>query len=166
MKKKPDTMQHRDSIPLSFIPRKRGSQTMCHLGGFTFIEVLVVVVILAMLASVVAVSLFAESDRARVKATQIQIGQLRSALALYRLHNAIYPDTKQGLEALLRKPGVGVVPKNWQGPYLTSKVLPSDGWSNGFGYTSTGGDYVIYSYGADGVEGGVDFAADITSDDF
>ena len=148
------------------MPRLHRAGNIPRLGGFTFIEVLVVVVILALLASVVGVSLLGESDRARVRTTKIQISQLRTAMRLYHLHTSRFPTTEQGLAALLRQPEVGVVPKNWQGPYLNSKVLPQDSWSNPFYYTSSGGDYVILSHGADGVEGGTEYATDISSNDF
>lgn len=131
--------------------------------GFTFIEVLVVLIILALIAGIVGTQLLGEAERAKVDATRIQIRSLESALSLYRLHNSRYPTSEQGLEALLRQPEVGNIPNNWQGPYITSNSVPRDGWKNPFVYISDGQDYTIISLGADGEEGGSDLDADISS---
>ena len=63
----------------------------------------------------------------------------------------------------MSRPEVGVIPKNWQGPYLKANSVPGDGWKNPFVYTSEGCDYTIISLGADGIEGGTDLDADISS---
>ena len=87
-------------------------------------------------------------------------------LDLYRLHNTSYPSSEQGLKALLEKPKVGVIPKYWNGPYLRGNYLPEDSWDNPFIYINENGkDYEIISLGADGVEGGTGFDADISSND-
>ncbi|MEC7219732.1 MAG: type II secretion system major pseudopilin GspG, partial [SAR324 cluster bacterium] len=103
--------------------------------------------------------------QATVDATKTQIRGLETALDLYRLHNGRYPTTDQKLSALLERPEVGIIPKNWNGPYLRSKQLPLDGWDNEFVYTSDGNDYEIMSLGADGMEGGTELDADISSND-
>ena len=131
--------------------------------GFSFIEVMVVIIILGLLSSIVGVFLFDSAAKASVDATKTQIRGLETALDLYRLHNSRFPTTEQKLNALLTKPEVGIIPKNWNGPYLRSKNLPSDGWGNPFRYTSDGNDYEIISMGADGVEGGSELDADISS---
>ena len=85
---------------------------------------------------------------------------------LYRLHNSRYPSSEQGLNALLERPEVGLVPKNWNGPYLRGNKLPEDGWDSPFRYNSENGNgYEIISLGADGIDGGVDLDADISSSD-
>ncbi len=133
--------------------------------GFSFIEVMVVIVILGLLSGIVGVTLFNELAKAKVDSTKTQIRGLQTALDLYRLHNGRYPGTDQGLKALLTKPEVGLIPKNWNGPYLQSKNLPQDGWDTDFVYRGDGQDYEIVSLGADSVEGGADLDADISSND-
>lgn len=146
-------------------PRRAARRQGRRLPGFTFIEVLVVLIILALIAGIVGTQLLGEAERARAEATRIQMKSLESALSLYRLHNAGYPSSEQGLEALIRQPEVGNVPRNWQGPYLNANSVPEDGWDNEFVYTSNGSDYTIISLGADGQEGGDGLDADISSED-
>jgi len=134
-----------------------------HRFGLTFIEILVVMVILALIAGIVGTQLLGQAEQAKAKATEIQIRSLVSTLDLYRLHNSRYPSTEQGLRALIARPEVGSIPDNWQGPYLTSNKLPNDGWGNTFVYQSDSGVYDIRSLGADGLEGGSDLDADISS---
>ena len=136
------------------------------LRGFSFIEVMVVIIILGLLSSVVGVYLFDSAEKAKADATKTQIRGLETALDLYRLHNSRYPSSEQGLNALLERPKVGLIPKNSNGPYLRGKKLPEDGWDSPFGYISeNGNDYEIISLGADGIDGGVDLDADISSSD-
>ena len=137
-----------------------------HLHGFSFIEVMVVIIILGLLSSIVGVYLFDSAEKAKADATKTQIKGLETALDLYRLHNSRYPSTEQGLKALLTKPEVGVLPKNWNGPYLRGKNLPEDGWGSPYSYLSgNGNNYEIISLGADGIDGGTDLDADINSKD-
>ena len=136
------------------------------LGGFSFIEVLVVIIILGLLSGIVGVYLFDSAEQAKADATKTQIKGLETALDLYRLHNSRYPATEQGLKALLSKPEVGLIPERWNGPYLRGKNLPKDGWENSYRYISRDGkDYEIISMGADGLEGGTDLEEDISSND-
>ena len=116
--------------------------------GFTLIEVMVVVVILAILATVVVPRIMDRPDQARVTRAQQDIRAVEAALNLYRLDNFRYPSTDDGLEAL--------VPK-----YLDS--LPEDPWGNRYLYLSPGekGEFDVYSYGADGTEGGEGVDKDI-----
>tara|TARA_B100000579_G_C22460797_1_gene678819 strand:- start:69 stop:593 length:525 start_codon:yes stop_codon:yes gene_type:complete len=137
-----------------------------HLRGFSFIEVMVVIIILGLLSSIVGVYLFDSAEKAKADATKTQIKGVETALDLYRLHNSRYPSSEQGLKALLEKPEVGLIPKNWNGPYLRGKNLPADGWDSPFRYISANGnEYEIISLGADGIDGGVDLDADISSSD-
>ena len=135
-------------------------------GGFTLIEIMVVIVILAMLAALVGPKLMGRTDDAKVKTTSIQLKGMESALKLYKLDNGSYPSTEQGLNALVTKPTVGVIPKSYKdGGYLESKKLPKDPWGNDYLYVSPGehGDYDLFSYGTDGAKGGEGKNADITS---
>ena len=132
--------------------------------GFSFIEVMVVIIILGLLSSIVGVYLFDAAEKAKVDATKTQIKGLETALDLYRLHNSRYPTSEQGLKALLKKPELGVIPKNWNGPYLRGNYLPKDGWGNKYNYISSNGrNFEIISLGADGIDGGTDLDADIKS---
>ncbi|MBT3215742.1 MAG: type II secretion system major pseudopilin GspG [Deltaproteobacteria bacterium] len=134
------------------------------IGGFSFIEVMVVIIILGLLSSIVGVYLFDSAEQAKADATKTQIKGLETALDLYRLHNSRYPSAEQGLKALLEKPEVGVIPKNWNGPYLRGNNLPEDSWGSPYRYLSVNGkNYEIISLGADGTDGGTDLDADINS---
>jgi len=125
--------------------------------GFTLIEIMVVIVILAMLAALVGPKLMGRTDDAKIQTTRTQIGNLETALKFYKLDNGVYPSTEQGLNALVSKPTVGVIPKSYKdGGYLEKKQVPKDGWGNDYLYVSPGehGDYDLFSYGADGAKGG------------
>ncbi len=134
--------------------------------GFTLIELMVVIVILGILAAIIAPKIIGRTDEAKVTEAKVQIRNLETALKMYKLDNGIYPTTDQGLEALVQKPSVGIIPKNWrEGGYLEKSKVPLDPWGNKFVYISPGshGDFDIISYGADGAPGGEGFNADIES---
>jgi general secretion pathway protein G len=134
--------------------------------GFTLIEIMVVIVILAMLAALVGPKLMGRTDDAKIQTTRTQISNMETALKLYKLDNGTYPSTEQGLNALVSKPTVGVIPKNYkEGGYLEKKQVPKDGWGNDYLYISPGehGDYDLFSYGADGAKGGEGKNTDITN---
>lgn len=131
-------------------------------GGFTLIEIMVVVVILGILAAVVVPNIMGAPDEARATKAKQDIRALESALQLYRLDNFNYPSTQQGLEALVAKPGGDPPANNWKpGGYM--KKLPKDPWGSPYQYLSPGtrGEYDLFSYGADGRPGGDGNAADI-----
>jgi general secretion pathway protein G len=135
-------------------------------GGFTLIEIMVVIVILAMLAAIVGPKLMGRTDDAKVTDARVQIKNIETALKLYKLDSGSYPSTEQGLGALVAKPTVGVIPNSYKdGGYLESKKMPKDPWGNDYLYVSPGehGDYDLFSYGADGAKGGEGKNADITS---
>ena len=132
--------------------------------GFTLLEIMVVIAIIAILGSFVAPSLFGQADKAKVISTKTQVTSIETALELYRLDNGAYPSTSQGLDALVTQPQGSPAAPNWQsGGYM--KQIPTDSWGNNFIYLSQGrlGPYEIISYGSDGVEGGSDYAKDISS---
>ncbi len=134
--------------------------------GFTLIEIMVVIAILALLAALVAPKIMGRSDDAKIADAKVQIKNLETALKLYKLDNGVYPSTEQGLAALVEKPTVGQLPKNYKAEgYLESKKVPKDPWGNDFAYLSPGehGDFDLYSLGADGVKGGEGKNADIES---
>jgi general secretion pathway protein G len=130
--------------------------------GFTLIELMVVVVILALLATFVVPQIMDRPEQARVVKALQDIRALENALKLYNLDNFNYPSTDQGLEALVKKPEGNPKPRNYNPKgYLES--LPTDPWGNAYLYLSPGehGEIDIYSYGADGVAGGEGYNADI-----
>jgi len=131
-------------------------------GGFTLIEVMVVIVILGILAAVVVPRIMDRPDTARIAKVKQDIRTLESALNLYKLDNFTYPSTDQGLEALVKKPSGEPEPRNWkEGGYIDR--LPKDPWGNEYQYLNPGvhGPIDIYSLGADGQEGGEGMNADI-----
>lgn len=129
--------------------------------GFTLIEIMVVVVIIGLLAAIVAPNLIGNIDRAAVNRAKQDIRSVETALNLYRLDNFKYPSTDEGLQALVTNPGEANAP-NWKpGGYL--RRMPSDPWNNEYRYLYPGqqGEFDVFSYGADGQEGGEGINADI-----
>lgn len=134
--------------------------------GFTLIEMLVILAIIAVLAAVVAPEVFRNVSDANAGAAKSQIEMLGLALDQYRLDNHAYPTTEQGLAALRTQPAVGEAPRNWRGPYL-KRAVPADPWGRPYVYVSPGRinptSYDLYSLGRDGREGGEGEDADLTS---
>lgn len=133
-------------------------------GGFTLLEVMVVVVIIGILAALVVPKIISRPDEARAIAAKQDVASLMQALKLYRLDNQRYPSTEQGLQALAARPATAPIPPNWKaGGYL--ERLPKDPWSNPYQYLNPGlhGEIDIFSFGADGALGGEGNDADIGS---
>lgn len=134
--------------------------------GFTLIEVMVVIAVIAMLAALVGPNIFNQVDTARDTAARSQIELLGAALDSYRLDNGRYPTSAQGLEALRTHPDVNPVPNNWRGPYLR-RAVPLDPWDGPYIYTSPGEvnprGYDLLSLGADRELGGEAENTDIVS---
>ena len=132
--------------------------------GFTLIEIMVVVVIMGILASLVGPKLIARTGESKVAAAKVDIATVMQALKLYRLDNQRYPTTEQGLRSLVEKPTVGPAANGWKaGGYL--EKMPKDPWGNPYQYLSPGlkGEVDIISLGADGQPGGSGDDADIGS---
>ena len=130
--------------------------------GFSLIEIMVVLIIIGMLAAGVATNFLGKADDAKLKQVKVDFVNIENALDLYKLDNFRYPTNEQGLEALVEKPAVEPVPRQWQtGGYL--KGLPLDPWGNPYMYVTPGekGAYDLYTFGADGRSGGEAFDADI-----
>lgn len=128
--------------------------------GFTMIELMVVIVILGILAAAVVPQLVGRDDKARVTVATSDVRNISNALSMYKLDNTNFPSTEEGIEALVNEPENA---RNWApGGYLPK--LPKDPWGNEYIYISPGinGPYDLYSYGADGVEGGNDYDEDIS----
>ncbi len=134
--------------------------------GFTLLEMLVVIAVIATLAAVVAPMVFRNVGDAKSSAAKSQVEIFALALDQYRLDNDHYPASDQGLAALRTMPTSGELPRNWRGPYLR-KTVPNDPWGRPYTYVSPGREnpqtYDLYSLGRDGKPGGADEDADITS---
>lgn len=131
-------------------------------GGFTLIEIMVVVAIIAILGATVVPLIMDRPEQARVVRAKNDIATYESALELYKLDNFTYPSTDQGLEALIEKPNGDPEPANWKsGGYV--KKLGKDPWNRPYVYISEGNSFEIVSLGSDGAEGGEEFDADISN---
>ena len=135
--------------------------------GFTLIELMVVIIILGLLAGLVLPKIIGREEEAKVSAAKVQIKAFESALDGFKLDNGFYPDTDQGLQALIKKPEAGRIPDKWrEGGYLKPARIPKDPWGKDYLYFAPGGEsreYEIISYGADGEQGGEGKNADIES---
>jgi general secretion pathway protein G len=125
-------------------------------GGFTLIEIMVVLVIIAALAYIVSTNVIGRLEKARVETTKIQIKQLETALKQFKLDNGFYPETQQGLQALVSPPTVGRIPQRYAPEgYLEGGKVPKDQWESDFIYIgpdqTQDGSYEIISPGPDGV---------------
>lgn len=127
--------------------------------GFTFIEIMVVVIILGVLAAIVLPKFTGRTEEARITAGRSQLDIIATGLDAYELDNGRFPTSDQGLAALVKEPSSPPVPRNWKGPYLAKKV-PEDPWGSKYIYSQPGKhnkrSYDIISYGPDAKEGGED----------
>ncbi len=132
--------------------------------GFTLIEIMVVVVILSILASIVVPKIMSRPEEARIAKAKQDIRAIGAALDLYRLDNFNYPSTEQGLQALVSNPGDLPSGANWKSDGYLDRV-PKDPWGSEYLYLMPGanGAYDLYSYGADGSSGGEGNNKDINS---
>jgi len=127
--------------------------------GFTLLEIMVVVVIIGLLAAIVVPNFVGNIDKAAVSRAKQDIRGIETALNLYRLDNFKYPSTSDGLQALVTNPGEAAAP-NWKAQL---RKLPIDPWNHPYQYAYPGqhGEFDVFSYGADGQEGGEGINADI-----
>lgn len=131
-------------------------------GGFTLLELLIVMIIIGLLAALIGPKMIGRVGESRQTVAKQQIEGFSSALEMYKLDTAKYPTQEQGMEALIAQPQ-GII--NWKGSYLKKKLIPKDPWGNNYIYTYPGehGDYDIISYGADGKSGGDGEEKDVLS---
>ena len=141
----------------------RNSERFIPLPGFTLIELMVVIVILGLLATIIMPKILDRPEQARRLKAKVQIKNFQSALALFKTDTGRFPTTSQNLEALINDPGL----KGWkQGGYIEGGKVPLDPWGNPYIYLCPGihgEDYEIESYGKDGEDGGTGDDADIES---
>ena len=135
--------------------------------GFTLLEILVVVLIITILATIVGVNVAKRPGEARAVAATAQIHTFKTALQLYRMEQGHYPTQRQGLQALVERPTSDPIPQVYpEGGYLESRAVPKDPWGHEFVYMVPGPEtlpYEVLSYGADGQPGGEGENADISS---
>ncbi len=129
--------------------------------GFTLIEIMVVVIIIGLLATMVLPTVIGRQEQALQVRAKTDIRTISQALDMYKLDNFSYPATQEGLNALVSKPASA---KNWsKGGYLSTKSIPKDPWGNDYQYRRPGknGEFDLWSQGADGKEGGSEDNKDI-----
>lgn len=158
----PQAIPHDPNVNPTDLSPLNQSRRRLRAGGFTLIELMVVLVIIGVLAALIVPNVLGRADEAKITGARTDIQTIRQALKLYKLDNNHYPTPEQGLAALVQRPGSGPQPQNWK-PYL--EKLPSDPWSNAYQYLNPGigNDVDVMSFGADGVSGGEGNNADIGS---
>lgn len=122
-------------------------------GGFTLVELLVVLVILGLVMGLAGPRVLGYLSSSRDKAAKLQIESFAAALDLFYLDNGRYPSTSEGLQSLVQRPPAA---ENWSGPYLKQGIVPPDPWGRPYEYRTPGktAPYAILSLGAEGVKGG------------
>ena len=134
--------------------------------GFTMVELMAVLIILGLLATVLVRNFMGQTDKARVTTTKVNLRLLHSAVTQFKMDTARFPTEEEGLMALIEQPSD--VMSYEPGGYLETTEIPKDGWGREFEYQlwpESGKPFVIISYGADGEEGGEDYDADLLSTD-
>lgn len=132
-------------------------------GGFTLLEMLVVLVIIGLLAGLIGPRLFGKVDASKVKTANVQVKMLKGSLETMRLDLGRFPTTEEGMGMLFAAPSDEQLKQLWHGPYLDEQV-PADPWGKAYQYSVPGNNgmpFALYSFGADGKLGGQDFDADI-----
>jgi general secretion pathway protein G len=154
-------MHKNDSNKVCFFARRTATTEQ----GFSLIEMLIVIALMALVGTFVATNVIRKYDQAKVDATKIQIRQLGVILDDFRRVCGFYPTTEQGLDALVKAPA-GRECKNYDPEgFVADKRVPKDAWDNYFSYISDGNKYQLKSLGGDGRDGGDGFDKDIASDD-
>jgi general secretion pathway protein G len=126
--------------------------------GFTLVEIMIVLAILVLLLAMVGPRLLKQQEKADQRIAVTQINNIEQALDLYKVDNRVYPNTEEGLNALIERPADEARGRNWAGPYLSEDSLPVDPWGNSYGYEypPTRGKNTdkpnIWSLGPDGSE--------------
>jgi len=127
--------------------------------AFSLLELLIVIAILGLLAAIVAPNLMGAADKAKRDTTCLKMSEVKKALEMFKLDNGVFPETEEGLQALLQNPDSDKYPGYSPTPYM--KQIPKDAWSTPFVYLNNGDDVELISYGADRKEGGSGNGIDI-----
>jgi len=122
--------------------------------AFTLIEIMIVVIILALIASLVVPNIIGQGERAKEKLVCVQMKSLKNALDSFKVEEGRYPTTMEGLKALIQNPSPTKYKNYPKDGFLGSKKLPKDPWGNDYIYVNNNGEIDIISLGADGKEGG------------
>jgi len=122
--------------------------------GFTLIEIMIVIIILGLLASMVVPNLIGQGEAAKQKLVCVQMKSIKDSLKSFKLEEGRYPTTQEGLKALIKNPDPQKYKNYPSNGFLDSKSVPKDSWGNEFIYVNNNGDIDIISLGADGKEGG------------
>jgi general secretion pathway protein G len=134
--------------------------------GFSILEILIGLMLIALAGTFVATKVLDRLEEGRQLTATTQIRKLGESLEDFRRHCGFYPTAEQGLDALIEKPTGGRECKRYApGGYISSNRIPADPWETEYEYQSDGRSYTIISFGADGMEGGEGFDADINSND-
>jgi len=153
-----------EQIPTKFSRQCRG--LIGNQAGFSFIELMVVVIILGILAGAIVPRYMDKADKAKIVKAQVDIAAIETSLKMYKLDNGFYPTTEQGLWALIEQPATDPVPRSWsENGYFEKKKIPKDPWGTDYIYLCPGihGPFDLISYGADAESGGEGINADITN---
>lgn len=153
---------------LSQFSKRRRTADKRRQGGYSLLEILVVLAIMAVLATLVAPRLFNQVDRSKITTAKAQARSLKTSLDAFRLDMGRYPTAEEGLLILISPPSDASARANWFGPYVDGETLPRDPWGNAFVYLRPQTDDSgvrrsprIISYGADNAEGGEGLNQDI-----
>ena len=133
------------------------------MGGFTLLEMIVVLVIIGLIMGLVGPALFGQADKAKVQTAETQVKMLKGALETMRLDLSRYPTTEEGLALLNTAPADSAAAGRWRGPYL-DEAVPNDPWDRPYVYRgerSASQGFTLYSLGADGQPGGEGLDADV-----
>jgi general secretion pathway protein G len=129
--------------------------------AFSLMELMIVIIILGLLASLVLPNLMGKGEEAKRKLVCVQMKNVGETLKMFKLDNGVYPTTEEGLQALITNPSEEDYPSYAQSAYLEGKNIPKDSWKNAFIYINKGNEFDLISLGADRKEGGEDDAKDI-----
>ncbi|MGD8402001.1 MAG: type II secretion system major pseudopilin GspG [Bacillota bacterium] len=133
--------------------------------GFTLLEILGVLTLLAAIITLVAPNVIKQVQKGQIKTAIAQVGSIKSVINAYYMDNGQYPSTDQGLKALIEAPTIPPVPENWGGPYIDDGKIPKDPWGRELHYKQPGdrnkNGYDVYTLGSDNKEGGTGVNADI-----